>query len=224
MRGHGPARRLGAVGDGRLGPADLAGGEEVVGELAGRRAGGLERLARAQVQPRPARGGGGVVERLAHERVPEGEVVDLRRVLDHDARAQGLLERLEQLLPRPPAIAASVASRKSRPSTAAAVSVSTVAGASRERRRETRSLTPSGRPGASSGASARLRSISSMKNGLPAVRSWSVRASVGVADEDGGLRLAEPRERDAPHDLLAAEVGEQPRGRAAGVGLARRAG
>ena len=40
----------------------------------------------------------------------------------------------------------------------------------------------------------------------------------GVADEDGGLGLAEPRERDALHDLLAAEVGEQA-GRAAGVGL-----
>ena len=58
MRRHGLAGRLGAVGDGRLGAADLAGGEEVVGELAGRRAGGLERLARAQVQARPARAAG----------------------------------------------------------------------------------------------------------------------------------------------------------------------
>ena len=38
-------------------------------------------------------------------------------------------------------------------------------------------MTPSGSPGGSSGASARLRSISSMKNGLPAVRPCSVRAS-----------------------------------------------
>jgi hypothetical protein len=65
VRRDGLARRLGAVGDRGGGAADLARGEEVMGELAGRRARGLERLARAQVQPRPPRGGGGVVERLA---------------------------------------------------------------------------------------------------------------------------------------------------------------
>ncbi len=92
----------GAVLDRGLRPADLAGGEEVVGELAGRGAGGLERAAGAQVQARAAGVGGRVVERLAHERVGEREAVDLLGVLAHDAGAQRLLERVEQLLPGPP--------------------------------------------------------------------------------------------------------------------------
>ena len=218
VRGHGLAGCLGPVGDGPLRPADLAGGEEVVGELAGRRAGGLERLARAQVQPRPARGGGGVVERLAHERVPEGEVVDLRRVLDHDARAQGLLQRLEQLLPRParhlrergePEVAAEhgggrerLDGRRLQPREAARDEVLDALGQAR---------LIVGRLGQ---AAQHLLDEERVAGGAVLERA----GERGVADEDGGLRLAEPRQRDALHDLLAAEVGEQA-GRAAGVGL-----
>ena len=102
VRGDRLAGGGGAVLDRGLRPADLAGDEEVVGELAGRGAGGLERAAGAQVQARAAGVGGRVVERLAHERVGEGEAIDLLGVLAHDAGAQRLLERVEQLLPRPP--------------------------------------------------------------------------------------------------------------------------
>ena len=102
VRGDRLAGGGGAVLDRGLRPADLAGGEEVVGELAGRGAGGLERAAGAQVQADAAGMGGRVVERLAHERVGEGEAIDLLGVLAHDAGAQRLLERVEQLLPRPP--------------------------------------------------------------------------------------------------------------------------
>ena len=102
VRGDRLAGGGGAVLDRGLRPADLAGGEEVVRELAGRGAGGLERAAGAQVQADAAGVGGRVVERLAHERVGEGEAVDLLGVLAHDAGAQRLLERVEQLLPRPP--------------------------------------------------------------------------------------------------------------------------
>ena len=203
-----------------LGAADLARGEVVVGELAGRRARGLERLAGAQVQPRPPGVGGRVVERLAHERVPEGEAVGVLGVLAHDARRAGP-PRARRAGPPPAARPSPRAGRgrsrgrgrrrrsASRPSRAA----------SRASRRETRSLTPSGTPGGSSGASARLRSISSMKNGLPAVRPWRLRASSASPTSSAVSASVQARERHALDDVLAAEVGEQPRGRADGVGL-----
>ncbi len=101
VRGDRMPRRRGAVLDRGVGAADLARLEEVVGELAGRRAGGLERVSGAQVQPRAAGVGRRVVERLPHERMREGEAIDVLGVLADDARAQRLLERAEQLLPRP---------------------------------------------------------------------------------------------------------------------------
>jgi hypothetical protein len=217
--GHGPARRLGAVRDGRLRAADLARGEEVVGELAGRRAGGGERLARAQVQARPARGGGLVVEGLAHERVAEGEVVDPVGVLAHDARPQGLLERRQQLLPRPPGHRR----ERAQPELAAedGGGGERLHGVGREPREAPRDEV------LDAGGQARrlLRRLGEAAQHLldeerVAGGAFLQRAGeCGVADEDGGLGLAEPRERDPLHDLLAAEVGQQPHGRAAEVGL-----
>jgi hypothetical protein len=84
-----------------LGAADLAGREVVVRELGGPRAGALERLAGAQVQPHAAARGRPLVERLADERVAEREVVDLARVLRRQAGAQRLLDAVEDLAGRP---------------------------------------------------------------------------------------------------------------------------
>ena len=219
VRGHGLARRLGAVRDRRLGPADLAGGEEVVGELPGRRAGGLERLAGAEVQPRAAGGGGGVVERLAHERVPEREAVDLLRVLEHDRRAQGLLQRPEQLLLRPPG------HRRQRRE--AEVAAEHGGGGQRldRRGREPRepardevldALGEAGRlVGRLGQAAQHLLDEERVAGGAALQRA----GQLGIADEHRGVGLVQARQRDALHDLLAREVGEQPGRRAAGVGL-----
>ena len=151
--------------------------------------------------------------------MPEREAVDLRGVLEHDARAQGLLERLEQLLPRParhrrergePEVAAEHGGGRERldrrgrqPREAARDEVLDALG-------EARRLV--GRLGE---AAQHLLDEERVARGAALERA----GELGVADERGGLRLAEPGQRDALDDLLAAEVGEQARGRAAGLGL-----
>ena len=218
VRGDRLAGGGGAVLDRGLRPADLAGGEEVVRELAGRGAGGLERAAGAQVQADAAGVGGRVVERLAHERVGEGEAIDLLGVLAHDAGAQRLLQRVEQLLARPPH------HRLERGE--AEVAAEHRGGGQRldglrlEPREAARDqvLDALGHAlglGRLGQAAQHLLDEERVAGGA-AVEAVG---ELGVADELRGVRLLQAAERDPLDHVLAAEVGEQPRRVGDEVGL-----
>ena len=80
-------------------PADLASLEVVMGQLAERmRIGAVSRASAMRMQPQRRLFDRPVVERLADERVPERETVDLLVVLDDQARRDRLLERGDQLV------------------------------------------------------------------------------------------------------------------------------
>lgn len=88
------------VAHGVLRAADLARREELVRELAGACAERLERPRDAQVQPHAARARQTAVDRVAGERVAEREAVDATGDLDHEARRDRLLERLDDVVGR----------------------------------------------------------------------------------------------------------------------------
>ena len=121
------------------------------------------------------------------------------------------------------ATACRAARRKSRPSTAASVNVSSVAGASRSRRRPMTSFTPSGTATRASRGACGVCSSSSMKNGLPPVWSNSRCARSPSADPAWAATSAavsagcNPPEWDRVHADLPSEVGEPVTQRAAGV-------
>ena len=98
VRVHRVARGEHPVGGGLLGAADRRGGVEVVGQLGGARpARELQRLAHAAVQAHAPARARLRVQRLAHERVGEGEAVD-HRLLDDEPRVDRALDRGQGLL------------------------------------------------------------------------------------------------------------------------------
>ena len=169
--------------------------EEVVGELGRvRGAGGLQRLADAAVQAHAAARALGLVERLAHERVREGEAVELVGLADKPASVASSSTAMMRSSARRSASRA--ASRSNwRPITLGdAAAPGWRSSESCCRRREIISLTPSGtaiRLSARSSSSGSVRSVSSMKNGLPSVSSVRRRTNcerdVVARDQRAGL-------------------------------------
>ena len=176
----------------------------------------LERLRDAQVQTEPAARDRPLVQRLADERMRKREAIHLVGILHNKPRRHrrlqggkegfGLVRNSDDLEGGKPEVGPQHGRQRQRFQRQPA--------ASRSKRWPMTSLTPSGTLVAASGASARLCITSSMKNGLPPVRSHRRSASAASADvvpgagadQGRGLRSVEALEDDALEETLAREV------------------